>query len=126
MTVENLLQNNQEPSNFRSDITIDQVDSLLDCLMLLCQLNNVAMTRDALTSGLPLRNGKLTPVLFKRAAERANLVSKIIKKPLKAISSEFLPAVLLLADEEACVLLGWDASRQNARVIFPELGETEV
>ncbi len=126
MTAENLLQNNQEPSNFKSDITIDQVDTLLDCLMLLCQLNDVAMTRDALTSGLPLRNGKLTPLLFKRAAERANLVSKIIKKPLKAIHTEFLPAVLLLAGDEACVLLGWDTNRQSARVIFPELGDAEV
>ncbi|MBC7697517.1 MAG: ATP-binding cassette domain-containing protein, partial [Bacteroidia bacterium] len=94
--------------------------------MLLCQLNNVAMTRDALISGLPLRHGKLTPALFKRASERANLVSKVIKKPLNAIRAEFLPAVLLLTGEEACLLLGWDADQQNARVIFPELGDAEI
>jgi ATP-binding cassette subfamily C protein LapB len=124
--VENLLQNNHIPEILTQDIKTDQVDTLLDCLMLLCQLNDVAMTRDALTSGLPLRNGKLTPALFKRASERADLVSKVIKKPFDAIRSEILPAVLLLTGEEACLLLGWDASHQNARVIFPELGETEV
>ncbi|MEQ1488264.1 MAG: type I secretion system permease/ATPase [Methylotenera sp.] len=105
---------------------INQADSLLDCLMLLCRLNDVAMTKDALTSGLPMRDGKLTPLLFKRAAERANLISKIIKKPFDTIGAEFLPAVLLLKNDEACVLLGWDADKKNARVILPELGETEV
>ncbi|MBA3696031.1 MAG: type I secretion system permease/ATPase [Methylotenera sp.] len=94
--------------------------------MLLCQMNGVAMTKDALVSGLPLRDGKLTPALFKRASERANLVSKILKKPFDRINAEFLPAVLLLKNEEACMLLGWDAERKNARVIFPELGEVEV
>ena len=94
--------------------------------MLLCQMNGVAMTRDALISGLPLRDGKLTPALFKRASERANLVSKILKKPFDRIQAELLPAVLLLNNEEACVLLGWDAERKNARVIFPELGEVET
>lgn len=124
--MENLLQNNHISEILTQDIKTDQVDTLLDCLMLLCQLNDVAMTRDALTSGLPLRHGKLTPALFKRASERANLVSKVIKKPFNAIRSEFLPAVLLLTGEEACLLLGWDATHKNARVIFPELGETEV
>lgn len=124
--MENLLQNNHISEILTQDIKTDQVDTLLDCLMLLCQLNDVAMTRDALTSGLPLRHGKLTPALFKRASERANLVSKVIKQPFNAIRSEFLPVVLLLTGEEACLLLGWDATQQNARVIFPELGETEV
>lgn len=124
--MENLLQNIPEPTNPTLNIKPDYTDSLLECLMLLCQMNGVAMTKDALVSGLPLRNGKLTPALFKRAAERANLVSKIIKKPFDKIQTEFLPAVLLLNNEEACMLLGWDAERKNARVIFPELGEVET
>lgn len=112
----------QVSSNIQADIT----DSLLECLKLLCHINGIAMTSDALTSGLPLRDGKLTPMLFKRASARANLVSNIIKKPLNLIQAEYLPAVLLLNNEEACLLLGWDTSRQNAHVIFPEIGETEV
>lgn len=104
----------------------DQTDTLLSSLMLLCQFNGVVMSSDALTSGLPLNAGKLTPSLFKRAAARANLVSKILKKPLANIQAEHLPAVLLLKNEEACVLLGWDNAKQNARVVFPELGETEA
>lgn len=116
----------QAESNIGQNLKIDQVDSLLECLMLLCQLHGVAMTSDALTSGLPLREGKLTPAIFKRASERANLISKIIKKPLTAIQSEFLPAVLLLKNEEACLLLGWDADKQHAKVVFPELGDTEI
>jgi len=104
----------------------DLIDTLLESLMILCRLHGVAITDDALTGGLPLREGRFTPLLFKRAAERANLVTNILKKPLKAIRSEFTPAVLLLKTEEACLFLGWDADKKNARVIFPELGEAEV
>lgn len=123
-----LIPNATDQTSFSDapSIKIDSVDSLLDCLMLLCRLNGIGLTKDALSSGLPLQNGKLTPALFKRASERANLISKVIKTPFSAIRIEYLPAVLLLTNEEACLLLGWDAGRQNARVIFPELGETEV
>jgi len=125
-TIENSAINLAQMTQVQPNIQADNTDSLLECLKLLCQMNGVAMTSDALISGLPLREGKLTPVLFKRAAERANLVSKVIKKPFNAIQAELLPAVLLLNNQEACLLLGWDKLKQNARVIFPEIGETEV
>lgn len=115
-----------EPSSPPPNIKPDYIDTLLECLMLLCQINGAAMTRDALVSGLPLRNGKLTPALFKRASERANLVSKIIKKPFDKLPAEFFPAILLLKNEEACLLLGWDDKKEVARVVFPELGEVAV
>ncbi len=101
-------------------------DSLLDSLSIVCQMHGITISKDALVAGLPLRNGRMSPALVKRAAERANLVSNILKKSLDAIRSEFLPAILLLKDEEACLFLGWDDSKQNARVIYPELGAAEV
>jgi ATP-binding cassette subfamily C protein LapB len=100
--VENLPPNLPKPDIPRPNIKPDYVDTLLECLMLLCQINGTTMTRDALISGLPLRDGKLTPALFKRASERANLVSKIIKKPFDKLPIEFFPAILLLKNEEAC------------------------
>jgi len=101
-------------------------DSLLDSLLIICRMHGIAISKDALIAGLPLREGRITPALVKRAAERANLVSNVLKKPLNAIRSEFTPAILLLAQEEACLFLGWDASKANARIIFPELGDAEV
>jgi ATP-binding cassette, subfamily C, bacterial LapB len=104
----------------------DDADSLLSCLQISCRMHGIAISKDALAAGLPLHNGRITPSLIKRAAERANLVSSVLKKPLKQIHSEFTPAILLLKDEEACLFLGWDDSKSHARIIFPELGDAEV
>ncbi len=104
----------------------DEADSLLSCLQISCRMHGIAISKDALAAGLPLSNGRMTPSLIKRAAERANLVSSVLKKPLKQIHSEFTPAILLLKDEEACLFLGWDEGKTHARIIFPELGDAEV
>ncbi len=101
-------------------------DSLLGCLLLACRTHQIATTKDALSAGLPLRNGKMTPALFKRAAERANLAVSTLKKPFNQIRSEFLPVTLLLEDEEACMLTGVNEETKTASVIYPELGDAEV
>ena len=101
-------------------------DSLLGCLLLACRTHQIATTRDALTAGLPLRNGKMTPALFKRAAERENLVVTILKKSIDKIRSEYLPVTLLLNNDEACKLVSIDKLTNSARVIYPELGDSEV
>ena len=108
------------------DATHEKVDSLLECLLVLCRVHNVSTSKDALIAGLPLKGGRITPALFKRAAMRAHLTTKVLKKPLTQIPDEFLPAILLLKSEEACLLLGWDSNKKNARVILPEIGDAEV
>ena len=102
------------------------VDSLLDSLALICRIQGVATSRDALISGLPLREGKMTPALLKRSAERVNLAVTVLKKQLNKIPQEFLPAILLLKDEQACVVAKIDANKNQASVIFPELGDAEI
>ncbi len=115
MNLENLASTKQESA-----------DSLLACLLVICRIHGIAITKDALSAGLPLNEGRITPALVKRAVSRAKMVSNILKKPLDSIRSEFMPSILLLKDEEACVILGWDADKQNANVIFPELGDAEI
>lgn len=113
-----------EDSNLiKNDVVID---SLLDSLSLICRMYGVATSKDALVSGLPLRDGKMTPALLKRSAERVNLAVTIIKKPLEKFRQEFLPAILLLKDEEACVITKLDIAKNEVGVIFPELGDAEV
>ncbi len=102
------------------------IDTLLECVSLLCRIHGFTITRDALTSGLPLENARMSPAMVSRALSRANMASNILKKRLPDIHPEFLPSILLLSNQEACLLLGWDDSKQNARVIFPELGDAEV
>lgn len=101
-------------------------DPLLDCLVELTRIHGRPSTRAALVAGLPLEKGALSPSLFGRAAGRAGLSAKVIRRPLDRIDDLLLPAVLLLANEEACVLLGWDASGQTARLLFPETGQGSV
>ncbi len=101
-------------------------DSLLGCLLLACRGHQVVTTKDALIAGLPLKNGKMTPALFKRAAERANLAVTILKTPINQIRTAFLPITLLLHNDEACQLVSIDAKANQARVIYPELGDAEV
>lgn len=108
------------------DAPHEKVDSLLECLLMLCRAHSVSTSRDALVAGLPLKGGRITPALFKRAATRAHLTTKILKKPLIQIPDEFMPAILMLKGEEACLLVGWDSNKKNARVILPEIGDAEV
>lgn len=100
-------------------IEVDRDDPLLSCLIFLTHLENDPFSADALTAGLPIVDNKLTPELFLRAAHRAGLSAQIIKRPLKEISALVLPAILLLKDKKACVLL--ERIDQNVdKIIQPE------
>ena len=107
-------------------------DPLLDCLVELTHVLGRPSTRAALSAGLPLENGCLTPSLFERAAARAGLSSRIMRRALNRLNAVLLPAILLLKDDQACVLLGWrkskseGRSRYTARLLFPETGQGEV
>jgi len=102
--------------------TVD--DPLLSCLTILAKMLNKPHSSESLTAGLPLVNNKLTPKLFSRAAERAGLTSKVVKRPLHKISNLVLPALLLLDKSNACIVL--EIKKKSARVIFPESGEGEA
>lgn len=94
------------------------MDPLLECLVILTQLNHRPYSPNALLAGLPLVNQRLTPSLFVRAAERVGLEAKIFQKPIEQISNLILPTVLILKDEQACILTKiYDD--QTIDVIFP-------
>jgi ATP-binding cassette subfamily C protein LapB len=101
-------------------------DPLLDCLVELSRIHGRPSTRAALIAGLPLEKGSLTPSLFGRAASRAGLSAKLVRRSLDRIDELLLPAVLMLNGEEACILLGWDEAGENARLLFPETGQGSV
>ena len=113
---------------FTADLREDLLhhDPLLDCLVELTRLHGRPSTRAALSAGLPLEAGCLTPSLFARAAARGGLSSRIVRRKLDAIDAALLPVILLLKGDEACVLLGWNAAGDEARLLFPETGQGEV
>ncbi|MFH1215067.1 MAG: type I secretion system permease/ATPase [Pseudomonadota bacterium] len=100
-------------------------DPLLDCLMLLVRLYGRTASRTGLKAGLPLVDNRLTVELFPRAATRAGLSSRILKRSLKKISNLELPAILLLNDGRACVVVEADSGQGTLKILLPESGMGE-
>ncbi|MDO9313494.1 MAG: type I secretion system permease/ATPase [Burkholderiaceae bacterium] len=102
-------------------------DALLDCLVEICRLQGHPTTRAALSAGLPIgadTQGCLPLDLAERAAARAGMATRLQRLPLDAIDAATLPVLLILRDNQACVLIGWDGD--NARVLLPETGQGAV
>lgn len=97
-------------------------DPLLGCLTILCTLLERNISSEALTSGLPLVDGMLTPELFQRAAERAGISSRLQRRDLDRITKLSLPCVLLLSRQRACVLTDIKRNEGRATIILPEMG----
>jgi ATP-binding cassette subfamily C protein LapB len=98
-------------------------DPLLSSLIEIARFHGRGLTPEAFLSGLPLFEGRLTPAIFRRAAARAGMASRISKRPLASIRDELLPVILLLKNNDACVLVGWNLDRTKARVLFSEAGQ---
>jgi len=96
-------------------------DTLLECLLYICRHNRLATTRDALTSGLPLEDGKLNPELFKRSAQRLRLEVTVKQQAIPTLLQPQTDVTLLLNNNRACQLLKVDESQHFAQVVFPDL-----
>lgn len=80
---------------------------LIECLRLLAGHYGRRVSRNALTAGLPIGKAGLTPALFVRAAERADLNARLSDRTLEGLAvAPNLPCVLVLAKRQACIL--WD------------------
>jgi len=98
-------------------------DALLLALLSVCKLLHTPHSPEALTAGLPLVDNKLTPALFIRAAERASLATRLVRRPLDQISNLVLPVVLLLKNEKTCILVRKED--QLCTLILPETDSGE-
>jgi ATP-binding cassette subfamily C protein LapB len=76
-----------------------------------------------LSAGLPLEGNLVTPSLLPRAAARAGLTAKLARRSLTDLRPGLLPVILLLKENQACILLEW-MDTGDARVRFPENGES--
>ncbi len=84
-------------------------DALAVCLAAAARQLGMPVSVDALVAGLPLEDGRLTPALCVRAAERAGLTATFKRAALARIPRLALPALLLLKDGDACVLIATNA-----------------
>lgn len=96
-------------------------DPLLDSLVIMTHLYGKPWSAESLRAGLPLVRNRLTPSLLPRAAARAHLTARVVRQPLRQISSKLMPAILLLRGRRACVVLA-RLSNGRYRVRFPEAG----
>ena len=127
MTIESDEQNDTsvEQSEIESQIYCDKCldDPLLECLLIITKLEQSPRTAEELVAGLPLVNNQLTPELFSRAANRADLQSKIVYRPIKRIPSLVLPAILVLKNNQACILEQIDLDSKQVQIIQPVAGD---
>ena len=104
-------------------------DELLQCLVIFTKLHNNPYSADALTIGLPVKDGeeielfslKSSKSLFSRAASRAGFASTLVRKELDKISPLVLPCILMLRGKKACILHSFSEDRKMANIITPEL-----
>ncbi|MFT7300849.1 MAG: ATP-binding cassette subfamily C protein LapB [Porticoccus sp.] len=61
---------------------------LIECLLLAARLEGKPTSIASISSGLPLEDEKLTPSLFNRALNRANLAYILLSRDLDKIPSE--------------------------------------
>lgn len=101
-------------------------DPLLDCLVELTRIHGRPSTRAALSAGLPLSKEGLTPSLFARAAAHAGFSSKVVRRALDKIDAALLPVILLLENNEACLLQGWSEDGASAQLLLPDAAQGAV
>ena len=94
-------------------------DTLAASLTYLAAFHGRAVSREALLGGLPILDGRLSVALYDRAARRAGLETEAIKRDIVDIPALVLPAVLIMKNGTALILLGVDRANQSAKVLDP-------
>ncbi|XKV50275.1 type I secretion system permease/ATPase [Pseudomonas sp. nanlin1] len=110
-----------QPASPAADPRSSFDDPLLDGLLILCKLHGCTVSRASLSAGLPLANQRLGTDLLPRAAARAGLQARLLRRELSAISELNLPVLLLLQDGRSAVLRRLDD--QGRALILPSEAE---
>ncbi|WP_426443269.1 type I secretion system permease/ATPase [Bradyrhizobium genosp. P] len=92
-------------------------DPLSASLVYLAAYHGRAVSREALLGGLPILDGRLSVALYDRAARRAGLETEAIKREISDIPALVLPAVLIMKDGTALILLGFDEQHKSAKIV---------
>ena len=104
----------------------EQDDSLLDTLVLYTKLFHKPFSKESLLSGLPLHgndgifSANNSKSLFSRVAKRAGLKSVIVKRKLADILDLHLPMILLISNNQSCILEQFNDDKTQVKIIYSE------
>jgi len=112
-----------------------KTDPLLLCLVTLTKIDQKPASAKALVEGLPFDPSEEKQRLFSinssksnfsRAAGRAGFDSSLQNRPLSSIPSVVLPVILLLKNDNACVLTEISLEEGRAVVIIPTIDDNPM
>lgn len=96
-------------------------DTLLESLLFLSKYHKRTASAESLVAGLAIYNSLMTPSMFEKSAKRIGLIVKAVSRKIPEIDNLALPAVLILNNNKACVLLNIDLEKNQASLIMPHL-----
>ncbi|MEO5375871.1 MAG: type I secretion system permease/ATPase [Alphaproteobacteria bacterium] len=96
-------------------------DPLLECLVFLTRHYGRPKSAEVLSAGLPLTGPRIGPDLFVRAAERAGLHARVVRRALDELPDVILPVVLVMSDGNAGVLIAHGEDEQMD-IFWPTAG----
>ncbi|WP_414439297.1 type I secretion system permease/ATPase [Burkholderia sp. 22PA0106] len=112
-------------------------DSLLDALAWMCAHHRIPLSHEMLTQGLAMQE-RLLPSLAVESLTNAGFAARVIMRRLSQLPDALLPALLLLRDGRAAVLLERFDKEESGesgvsgkrvvryRVVIPEMGASPV
>ena len=100
-------------------------DSLAGCLSFLSKIYGHTYTETQLRAGIPLNEGRLDVDGLIQSAGRIGMEAKPERIKAGKIPRLALPAILVMNDGRACVLLGY-TSKSAAEIADPRIGEASA
>ena len=97
-------------------------DALLACLCYVARHMGKPVSARGALHGLPLEDGRLTPALASRAAERLGLNARLLERKITKIPAVVAPYIVLFESGDACVVVRRGALRRLV-VVFPLVSE---
>lgn len=96
-------------------------DTLLESLLFLSKYHKRTASAESLITGLAIYNSLMTPSMFKKSAKRIGLITKAVNRKISEIDNLALPAVMILKNNKACVVLNIDLENKQTSLIMPDL-----
>lgn len=104
----------------------NEEDTLLESLLFLSKFHKRTASAESLIAGLAIHNTLMTPSMFQKSAKKIGLIVKAVNRKLNDIDNKALPAVMILNNNKACVILNIDISKDQVTLIMPHVSSGEL